>query len=280
MSVFATLIRKHLAETRWVFGISCAAFFGLAVLSTWLTVRIERVMEEAPGLAATGDQARRGRGLGFARALGGPAMDFSSLALEVSFWNHPLIVLTVLGWSITRGAAAVGGEIERGSLDLVLSRPVSRSSFLSSHIVFALLGILALATALIAGDMVGSRIFAVKSPPSLVGLLKPAIMVVALGMSAYGYTLPFSTIDLVRWRPSLIASALTLGGLIAMTVSRSLEGYDWLEKLSIFKAYAPVTVAVTGDAFAYNTAVLAGVFATGVALSFLAFSGRDLPTNS
>ena len=35
------------------------------------------------------------------RALGGKNMDYSTLALEICWWNHPVIVLTVLGWAIS-----------------------------------------------------------------------------------------------------------------------------------------------------------------------------------
>ena len=123
----------------------------------------------------------------------------------------------------------------------------------------------------------GSQFYTLHSPPSVFALLKPAVMVVMLGVAVYGYTLPFSTIDIVRWRPGLIAAAATLGGLIAMTVTRQLDGYRWLEKLSVFQAYAPVTVALKGDPLAYNSAVLAGVFAVGVGLAFLVFSTARSP---
>ncbi len=274
MSVFAALVRKHLVETRWALGLSASSFFGLSVLTIWLTLRAERLIASA----AIGQMPRR---LGIFRALGGSAMDYSTLAMEVAFWNHPLIILTVLGWAISRGSAAVAGEIERGTLDLVLSRPVSRAEYLASHVAVAVLGLVALAAALILGNLVGSLFFAVKAPPGVAALLAPATMVVALGLAAFGYTLPFSAIDIVRWRPGLIASALTLGGLIAMTVAPQFEDYEWLlEKLSIFRAYTPVTVAMKGEPLLYNTTVLVGIFAAGLAVAFLAFSRRDLPANS
>ena len=274
MNVFAVLLRKHLIESKWALGLCVSAFFGLSILSIWLTARAERVIAQA-------DMSQGPRRLGVFRALGGAAMDYSTLAMEVAFWNHPLIVLTVLGWSISRGAAAVSGEIERGTLDMILSRPVSRASYLASHVAFAALGLVALAAALIAGNRMGSLFFTVKSPPGVPALLRPGTMVVALGLGAYGYTLPFSAIDIVRWRPGLIASALTLGGLIAMTVAPQFEDYEWLlEKFSIFRAYAPVTVAMKGEPLAYNATVLAVVFAVGIVLSFIAFARRDLPANS
>jgi hypothetical protein len=105
-------------------------------------------------------------------------------------------------------------------------------------------------------------------------------MVITLGMAVYRYTLPFSTLDVVRWRPGVIAAAVTLGGLVAMSLAPQFEGYDWLEKLSVFDAYAPVTVALKGEPLAFNAMVLLGVFAVGVVLALAILSQRDLPTNS
>jgi ABC-2 type transport system permease protein len=273
MMAVRALFRKQALESRWVLGISALSFFGLAILTVYMTWRFEQLVER-------GDIRPTVRRGGILRAFGGPNMDYSTTALEVCWWNHPLIVLTVLGWSITRASAAVAGEIERGTLDLTLSRPVSRPTYLFAQVGFVLAGLLILAGALIAGLEVGAQFYTLRSPPSIVTLLRPAAMVVALGMAVYGYTLPFSTMDVVRWRPGVIAAAITLGGLIAMSVAPHFEGYDWLEKLSVFYLYAPVTVAIKGEPLAYNASVLCGVFAVGVACALAIFVRRDLPTNS
>jgi ABC-2 type transport system permease protein len=274
VTLVRALLRKQAVESRWVLGVSALAFLGLSILTAWLTWRFERLINaDEPNPAVI----RRYR---FLRALGGENMDYSTTALEVCWWNHPLIVLTVLGWAMSRGAAAVAGEIERGTLDLTLSRPVARSTYLLAQVAFTVGGLILLAGALIAGSRLGSLFYALKDPPSVVTLLRPAAMIITLGMAVYGYTLPFSTLDVVRWRPGLIASAITLGGLIAMTVAPQFEGYDWLEKLSVFNAYAPVTVALKGDPLAFNATVLCGVFAAGVILALVIFARRDLPTNS
>jgi len=273
MTVVLALLRKQLVETRWVIGLSSAAFYGLAILTTWVVKRYERAVD-------ANDLTRVAR-FRFLRALGGEAMDYSSTAMQVCWWNHPVIVLTILSWAIARGSAAVAGEIERGTVDVTLSRPVSRSTYLATQTAFAVLGLLALAAVLVAGDLTGQLIYGLKQPPTLMTLCRPALTVVALGMAVYGYTLPFSALDVVRWRPTLAASALTLGGLISLTVAAQFETYQKvLERLSVFQAYAPVTVAVRGEPFAYNSGVLLLIFAAGFVASLVVFNRRDLPSNS
>src|SRR5262249_26782511 len=154
------------------------------------------------------------------RVLGaGASGEFTTTGLEVCWWNHPVIVLTVLSWAVARGAAAVAGEIERGTIDVTLSRPVSRTAYLTSQGVFAALGLCALAGCLVAGTLIGGLVYPLKSPPGVVTLLRPAAMLVSLGLSVYGYTLPFSAVDVVRWRPTLAAATITLAGLISMSVA-------------------------------------------------------------
>ena len=273
MAVLFTLVRKHLGESRWLLGMSSLAFFALSIVTVWMASRFERLFD-------SGEIASDPRRFGFLRGLGGANMDYSTTALEICWWNHPVIVLTVLSWAMSRGAGAVAGEIERGTIDVTLSRPISRRTYLTSHILFALLGFVVLVAALVAGNLVGTPFFKLKSPPTILTLLKPGAMMVVMGMAVFGYTIPFSTFDVVKWRPTLISSAATLIGLIGMSVAPQFEGYKWLEKFSVFQAYAPVTVALKTDPLLYNSSVLLIVFLVGVALSYWNFSRRDLPSNS
>jgi ABC-2 type transport system permease protein len=270
---FFVLVRKLLRDMRWSLGLPVLAFLALTVLTVWLATRFERTLAEPE--PPTSERARRG--LGIARGLGGPAQDFSTIGLEVFWWNHPFIVLTVVGWAIARGSAAVAGEIDRGTMDLTLSRPVSRTTYLSAQIAVSVFGLLMLAGALALGTYVAGKFFALKSPPSFLHLCRPATIVFALGLSIFGYTLPLSAVDSVRWRPGLIALGATLLGVIAMSLAPQFEGYDWLENFTVFKLYAPVTIAIKGEPLAYNATVLASVFLTGVIAAFGAFLWRDLP---
>lgn len=276
MSVINTLIRRHLLESRWTLGLSSLAFVAVSVLTAWRASRYEQ-------LVALGEVTKETRGYGFLRVLGGPEMDYSTTALLVCWWNHPVIVLTVLAWAVARGGSAVAGEIERGTIDLTLSRPVARWSFLTSQVLFTVLGLVVMVAALIAGSLGSAALFPLNAPPSLTTMLRPGLMVLALGMAVFGYTLPFSSIDVVRWRAWVAGAAITLAGLFSMTLASLFEGYmihDWMERASVFRAYAPVTVALKGEPLAYNTCVLSLIFVAGVTVSYWFFSWRDLPSNS
>jgi ABC-2 type transport system permease protein len=274
MTAFYAMIRKLVTDTRWTLGLSSLALFGLSWLFVFMTSRIESQVRRA-GLEGPGP-AR------FIQRFGGADMDFSSAAIEVMFWNHPFIFLTVAVWAIGRGSAAVAAEVERGTMDLILSRPVSRSFYLNAHVLLSVLGLLALGVALVAGNQVGNRYNVIDSRPSAWLLAKPALNLVALGLAIYGYTLFFSAIDSVRWRANLLGSVLTLAGFILHVVVNlpTLEDWKWLDRLSIFKAYNPVELVTKGETFGFNVTVLTALGAVGIVLAFVAFAVRDLPANS
>jgi ABC-2 type transport system permease protein len=274
MNAVTVLIRRHFLEARWMLGLSATAFFLMAWFAAWRASAFERLID-------SGEFNPAARGYGFLKLLGGSNMDYSTTALEVCVWNHPLVILTVLAWVVARASGAVAGEIERGTIDVTLTRPVSRSAYLTSQILFAVLGLVVLVCALIAGSVGASFVYTLKAPPSVLTLLKPATIVVTLGMAVYGYTLPFSTIDVVRWRPALASSAITLAGLVAMSFAPQFPDYEKLLKnLSVFQLYAPVTVAMKGEPLGWNASMLTLVFLAGMVVSYVLLARRDLPSNS
>ena len=268
------LFRKNLLDARWMLLAIGLALFGLSWLFVHITHRIEVRMREA--------SAGPLRMAGMLRGLGGSTMDFSTAAIEMAFWNHPFVLLMIAVWAISRGSAGVAGEIERGTMDLILSRPVPRFAYLGSQIFAALFGLALLVGAMIAGNQVGARYNTLNDYPSAWRLCQPGLNLLAFGLAIYGYTLWCSTMDLVRWRPNLIASIATLAGFIAKVLSEipSLEDYKWLEHLSIFKAYNPTEVITRGETLAFNAGILGLVGGIGLVLGFACFLRRDLPAGS
>src|SRR5579883_2831495 len=118
MRPFWALIRKQIHESRWTLCVSAAALFGLGWLSVYMTSlnesRIVRMLESGEG---------DGR-IEWMRRLG-VANEPASAEIMMAFWNHPFFLILVSIWSIVRGSAAVAAEVERGTMDLLLSRPVS-----------------------------------------------------------------------------------------------------------------------------------------------------------
>jgi len=277
MRPFWALIRKQIVEARSTLLFSAAALFSLGWLFVYLTslgeTEIMRQLESGEG----------GGRIQFLRYLGVGQVP-ASVELVLASWNHPLIVLLISLWPISRGSAAIAAEVERGTMDLILSRPVARWAYLASQVFVAVLGLAVLAGALLAGTLSGLRYNIVREPPSTWILIRPTLNLAALGLPIYGYTLLASALDHVRWRPTSVGSVLTLGGFIAFFVSvapvlQDMWWKPWLERVSIFKAYNPVELVAKPELFGSHVQILAGTGVVCVTLAFVAFAFRDLPTN-
>jgi ABC-2 type transport system permease protein len=274
MRAFAALVSKNLRDSRWLLVLSAAVLFAWSWLLVYGTFKFERQLRQAD---PSGDVFRSQRTI---RGMGGPSMDFSSTALELVFWNHPIVVLTVCLWAIGRGSVAIAGELERGTLDLTLSRPISRFSYYLAQVAVALCGLMVLSAALVAGNLAGGHYNAVEDPPRTAMIVRAGLNVTMLGFAIFGYALLFSSLDVVRWRPTLIAASVTIVMYIARIVGSlpGLDAYEWLARYSMFRAYDPVEAAIRGEHLPANVGLLAAVAGLGAVLGLIAFSERDLPT--
>ncbi len=228
----------------------------------------------------------RSRGAGFFLALGVPQdLLFDpegplTLAMQVCFANHPVIILTLMGLAIARGSGSVAGEIERGTLDLTMTRPVRRITYIGAQILSTLIMLLVSSGALIVAHLLAPLYFEIDAPGTLLELLPSYLMTVAFGLSIFSLTLIFSARDLSRVRAAILGIAVTLSGVAALVFTQTVEGYDWVTNISIFEYYAPVgfTLDPTGE-YRTDLGVLVGVFAVGSTLGALLFLRRDLPTS-
>ena len=182
MRPFRALIRKQIVESRYTLLFSAAALFCLG----WLFVYVTS-LNEAEILHQL-DSGEGGGRIQFLRYLG-VAKQPESIELLLVSWNHPLIVLLISFWPISRGSAAVAAEGERGTMDLILSRPVARWAYLAAQVFVAILGLAILPGALLAGTLFGVRYNILHDPPGASALIRPALNLAALGLPMYGYTL-------------------------------------------------------------------------------------------
>ena len=175
MRPFWALIRKQIVESRWTLVLSAAALFGLGWLFVYVTARTEaeiiRQLESGSG---------GGGRLEFMRMMG---VQTTSVSIMMTFWNHPLIMLLISIWAIGRGSAAVAAEIERGTLDLILSRPVARSTYLAAQVLVATVGLAILAAALFAGASVALHYNFLREPPTPSILVWPAVNLAVPGFA-------------------------------------------------------------------------------------------------
>src|SRR5262249_13739372 len=70
---------------------------------------------------------------------------------------HPFTQIVLCVWAIGRAAGALAGEMDRGTMELLLAQPVSRRQVVLSHIAVDLVTIPLLCLCIFAGTSLGIR---------------------------------------------------------------------------------------------------------------------------
>src|SRR5262249_38289495 len=214
---------------------------------------------------------------------------------------HPLMLTVFCVWGIGRAAGAIAGEIDRGTMELLLAQPLPRYRVVLSHLCVDLLALPVLCLSLWAGNWLGIRLVGVKEEGPQASATDPLIdplifgpglwNVCALIFAVSGYTMWLSAQGRFRWRVLGIAVLVTLVQFLINVVGQLWDAAAWLRPVRVFFYYQPQQVILdhrwTVDlAKAWNLeqplavngmAVLLTVGAVGYGLALWIFCRRDLP---
>ncbi len=187
-------------------------------------------------------------------------------------FDEPVLILCVLVWSIARGSDVVSGEINRGTLELLLSLPIGRVRLMSLHAVVCIVGLLGLCSSVWLGLFLGIQTNSVKETitpkiefsipfvplkiPVQVGsaetvlvplrdrvdtnLFLPAILnLFGLGFVVLSFSVMCSAFDRFRWRTIGIVVSMYVIQLLLFLLSKSSESTGFCAALTFFSCYQP-----------------------------------------
>jgi ABC-type transport system involved in multi-copper enzyme maturation permease subunit len=188
---------------------------------------------------------------------------------------HPIAVAMVCVFAVGFAAAAVAGERQRGTLEVVLARPISRriayGTLFGATVVFLCLAILAV----LLGTVVSAAAFGklgeleVGNVPLL--WLNSVLLYTALGSVALAASASFD-----RLGPALgIALGFTIVSYFFEILGSLWPAAQPLQPLSVFHYLDPQSI-LDGKADPFDFVVLAAVTIAGVAWSLVVFPRRDL----
>jgi ABC-2 type transport system permease protein len=317
-----TLIRKLLRDLRVALLVVAVLLGGFQCL--WVKITQRTSGELVPlflGLAAVGKMKPeilekflfKGPGKIMQTLMGGESiqLDHAMHMLSIGY-VHPLMQTIFCIWAIGRAAGAIAGEIDRGTMELLLAQPVPRGRLVLAHLCVDLLTIPVLCLALWGGTWLGTWLVG-PIEPNLEGLgelakfvrvdpealrLYPAaigpglVNVFALIFAVSGYTMWISAAGRFRWRVMGAAVLLTLVQFLINVIGQLWDVVAPLRPLTVFFYYQPQQIILSGRwtvdlGQAWNggqplyhvngIAVLLLVGVVGYALALGTFSRRDLP---
>jgi ABC-2 type transport system permease protein len=200
--------------------------------------------------------------------------DFTSLVgyLQGYIFSYlaPLLFLIV---TIGFGANAIAGEERRGTLDLLLSNPLSRRQVVVEKFAALVVYLIALTFFLWLGLAIGVRVIAMDI--SLGRLAEATASVVLLGLAFGTLALALGCASGNRGLSIGIASAIAVATYFLNTLGSMVEALTPYRKLSPFYYYIGAEPLRNGLDLGH-AAVLIGMIVVLLAVALIAFERRDL----
>jgi ABC-2 type transport system permease protein len=194
----------------------------------------------------------------------------------------PLVHLGVIVWSISRGSDAVSGELERGTLEMLLAQPVSRSAVYLTKAVVAVVGLAVISAALWGGLAVGINLIVKETNQVWPAMyIPPAINVFGLGFAMAGVAALVSSCDRYRWRTIGVMGAFYAVAVLLKVIARMAPGWESVGYASIFWPFEPQRMVANNEnawrlLAEYNLPLIAVGLASYLAGAII-FCRRDLP---
>lgn len=256
------LVRKYISQSMPLFLSCSAALFAFAWIRVWVVSlldmgQFQTILEQFRGFEK------------FA------PIEFDALftypgRVGMTF-DEPIVILCTVIWCISRGSDVVSGELGRGTLEMLLSQPITRRTLLVSHAAVSLIGLALLCLSVWAGIGVGVHATTVQEtvpPPSFrVPLLniniplstaEPVTEEVPLKdrvdvrtyaasvfhLFAFGFFLlslatMMSCFDRYRWRTIGSVVAIYVLQLVMFGLGKAAESLQWLLSFTFFSCYKP-----------------------------------------
>jgi ABC-2 type transport system permease protein len=189
-------------------------------------------------------------------------------------WAHPFPLLMMAVWVVRVGAASVAGEIGRGTMDLVASRPVPRAGIAATALAMVLGGL----AAIVGAGWVGTAVGLAMRP--LAGAAASQLLPVAGGawllFAAFGaMTVLISAARRHGGEAISLAAALMAVSFALDYLARAWRPIAWARPLSLFAHYEPRHL-LGGGIPGGDALVLGVVGAVCAGLAFAVLQRRDL----
>ena len=186
-------------------------------------------------------------------------------------FNEPIVLFVILTWTISRGSDTVAGQINRGTMEMLLGNPVSRSNVYWPQFLVTTVGTFLLSTLAWLGMVVSVHLNMVEEvikPPSFsipytqleiplstaevttiqtpmseyinIWDFMPALTIIfAMGFFVAGFATMISSFDRYRWRAVGIAVGFVIFQQSIRILAVSKPEYNYLLNFTFFNPFDP-----------------------------------------
>ncbi len=212
------------------------------------------------------------------RIAGGDFLSLTGMVGALGF-THPVPIALIGVYTLGFPIAAVAGERQRGTLEVLLARPIGRRTLYLTVLVATLGMVVACVTAIVAGIVVGALVAGVAGQLSVGPLLACWVNAVALHAALATIGLAAS-VSFDRLGTALgLGIGLTIAWYTMEFLGALWPTMAWMRPLSLFH-YLQAAEVLAGQVDAGNVAVLAAVGLAAIAAGLAIFPRRDLAAPS
>ena len=190
-------------------------------------------------------------------------------------YDEPVVIFCVVVWAISRGSDVISGELGRGTLEMMLAQPISRTKLLLTNALVSATGLAVLCLLVWLGIWVGVQLTSVEEtipPPSMripftnleipispgepetVRLLMreeidcsvffpSTVNLFAFGFFLLGISTFVSSLDRYRWRTIGIVITFYVFQIVVFGLGKAAESLSWLTHFTFFDLYRPQPIA-------------------------------------
>jgi ABC-2 type transport system permease protein len=195
-------------------------------------------------------------------------------------YSEPMVLVIMSVWGIARGSAAISGEIDRGTMEMLLAQPVRRTEIVLSQAVVTAAGAGVIALAAWGGTAAGLAVIGLDGPVRIGRFGLAALNLFALGFFVAGLTTLVSAPDRYRRRTIGLAATVVILAQIIEVVALGAEGWERLRYATFFTAFKPATLVTSAEPWSLalqQVGVLAALGLASYVAAVTVFRRRDLP---
>ncbi len=254
------VVSKTLRDQKWqIVGFGVAFFIMAAlIIFIWPSYRVTVQSIQLPEAI----QALLGSNLAYSTPPG-------FLSAEYFSWIPILLIV----YTIIQGTGAIAGEEGSGTIDLLMSQPITRANMAIQKTVAITIG-----AALIAGFGLLGFLLSVPFVDinlSLKGCAMASANMLPIALLYYALSLWFGSVLPNRTYAAGAATGLTTAGYFLNTIATAVHSLSWLKYASPFYYYGAGQPLVSGFDWPH-VGLLLGIAALFVALTVRSFSRRDI----
>jgi len=197
---------------------------------------------------------------------------YQYLSTEWSSW----LQLVAAYFGIWIGASVVARDFGNGTLDVLLSPPISRTTFIVARMSALLLGATLLCSASLVGAVIGVLLWVSDVDVRLADLALMHVQLLLFTLATGGIGLVLATLILQPGRTYGVGALLMVAMFLLLIVANFASGGEWIKNFTLFSYWNPIDQLVHSTFVWKDIIVLSSITLTTSTAAILIFRRRDM----